>query len=199
MDPGTYLLRVSDALGCEKLDTVYILDATPFDVSLQRNILELDENSSGIINYNVISGQLKLIHFDPNENIVQENNGIRVTGVADQDYTLTFEDENGCIITKILQIRIKKNSEVYIPQIFSPNGDQVNDIWEPQIGSSLRFVSLIIFDRWGNQIHHSTTVPVWDGNTKNKPVNPGVYVYLISVQNAQGIVKEYYGDLTLIR
>ena len=199
LDPGTYLLRVSDALGCEKLDTVFILDATPFDVRLQKNIIELDENSSGIINYNVISGQLKLIHFDPNENIVQENNGIRVTGVADQDYTLTFEDENGCIITKILQIRIKKNSEVYIPQIFSPNGDQVNDIWEPQIGSSLRFVSLIIFDRWGNQIHHSTTVPGWDGNTKNKPVNPGVYVYLISVQNAQGIVKEYYGDLTLIR
>jgi len=142
---------------------------------------------------------LRLIRFDPDENISQENNSFIIIAKKDVDYKLSFEDENGCIIEKILRVRARRDDGIYFPTVFSPNNDQQNDIWGPVLGSSMTLKSISIFERWGNRLFYSDKSREWDGTSDGRLVNPGVYVYLIQVTDSEGKDRQYYGNLTLIR
>ncbi|HXR79367.1 MAG TPA: gliding motility-associated C-terminal domain-containing protein, partial [Saprospiraceae bacterium] len=97
------------------------------------------------------------------------------------------------------------NLDIYIPSVFSPNGDQVNDVFEVQTGQNLDVVSMscAIFDRWGNNVFNSREINfAWDGKYKGSYLQPGVYVYVVSVgYRVQGEIRssEFEGGLTLIR
>ena len=94
---------------------------------------------------------------------------------------------------------------VFIPNVISPNFDQVNDVftYSPSPGMSMLSNEVSIFDRWGNLVYFSTEIPSrWDGSSKDKPLNPGVFVYIIKLEyEFNGNVRErmYYGDVTIIR
>jgi len=95
--------------------------------------------------------------------------------------------------------------DIYIPSVFSPNGDQVNDVFEVQTGRNLDVVSMscVIFDRWGNHVFNSHEINfAWDGRYKGSYLQPGVYAYVISVgYRVQGEIRssKFEDRLTLIR
>lgn len=97
------------------------------------------------------------------------------------------------------------NHQVYIPNVFSPNGDRANDYFAVSIDSDMEISSMhcSIFDRWGNQVFQSRDVDFrWDGRFKNTELLPGVYVYLIQVEYMiqEGTRSQNYtGDVTLVR
>jgi gliding motility-associated-like protein len=94
------------------------------------------------------------------------------------------------------------NPNIYIPNVFSPNGDNVNEVWEVLIDSNIPItgISCSIFDRWGDQVYSSTDIPVvWDGNYGGKPMAPGVYAYVLRIQEESGRTRTVSGDITLIR
>jgi gliding motility-associated-like protein len=94
------------------------------------------------------------------------------------------------------------NPHIYVPNVFSPNGDQVNDRWEIHIDPDLQFTAINckIYDRWGDLVFSSTDIPVvWDGNFGGKEVAPGVFVYLVRIQDESGRTRTMSGDITLIR
>jgi len=74
--------------------------------------------------------------------------------------------------------------DIVVPNIFTPNGDGVNDILyivEPNNYNS--DVNLIIYNRWGNVVHKTDNVfgLFWDGTSSlGQPVSAGVYYYIIS-------------------
>ena len=94
---------------------------------------------------------------------------------------------------------------VYIPNVFSPNQDGINDVFTVFFGTDLNVVSMqgSIYDRWGNLVYVSEENPfAWDGMYGGQDVLPGVYIYVISIKtDVQGISQEhhYAGDVTLIR
>lgn len=72
--------------------------------------------------------------------------------------------------------------DVYVPNAFSPNGDNLNDrftIYFPEAICTLETYSIQIFDRWGELVHESTELEGWDGNLNGQPMDPAVFVYLI--------------------
>lgn len=87
---------------------------------------------------------------------------------------------------------------IYIPNVFSPNGDGVND--ELQVFSNDTFTSFIwrIWDRWGNLVF-STTDPAtsWNGMMGHRLAPLGVYVYSIRGRTAKGELNEQ-GTVTLV-
>ena len=95
--------------------------------------------------------------------------------------------------------------EIFIPTVFSPNSDNINDVFTVFFGSDLDItgVQCSVFDRWGNMVFRSEDFPFgWDGNFNGNAMSPGVYVYLIKVGfSTSGEEKEkvFYGDITLIR
>lgn len=79
--------------------------------------------------------------------------------------------------------------------IFSPNGDMINDTWSPSLHQTPIDYEIKIFDRWGTLVFQSTDVSAtWNGQFKGRALNTGVYIYNIKADNVQ-----YQGDITLIR
>jgi len=96
------------------------------------------------------------------------------------------------------------NCSVYIPNIFTPNSDGVNDIFQPLPASNLVKISSIeIYDRWGTLLFRSTPLENnrlhWDGRFKNKLVADGTYIYRIKyyLTNNMGELKIISGDITI--
>lgn len=70
---------------------------------------------------------------------------------------------------------IKLPIEIFIPNIFTPNEDGINDKFQPQI-SGLPDYTFTIYNRWGNKIYElNKDRPFWDG----KEANDGVYFYAL--------------------
>ncbi|MGB4848438.1 MAG: gliding motility-associated C-terminal domain-containing protein, partial [Saprospiraceae bacterium] len=105
----------------------------------------------------------------------------------------------------IPEVDCTKGDDIYIPNVFSPNGDGNNDVFSIFIGTDINVLSIdgSIFDRWGNMVFNSTIFPfAWDGHIKQDRMMPGVYVYsmhLIYELNGSTFVKDFKEDLTLIR
>jgi len=199
LNPGQYIATFIDAIGCEIKDTIIILPAAAFDVSVT-NLIEIDKGASVLVSYIANQGQIQNIRFDPNQDISKEGNALRIVGSQDRDYTITFIDSNGCEVIHQLQIRIIDHEEFFTPNLFSPNQDNVNDTWKPIIGTSLEVIQIAVYDRWGESVFSTSDRNTgWNGICHNKPCVPGVYVYMIQVKDKTGKTKTYSGDLTLVR
>jgi len=117
----------------------------------------------------------------------------------DGNYWASYRDLDGCIVTDTIAVRFGLKS--FIPNAFSPNGDNSNDCFTPFF-SHLDFVSyeFRIFDRLGNQVFTSNDPQVcWDGYSREKPCAEGIYVYALIFQTGECESTVLKGDLTLMR
>ncbi|GIV35681.1 MAG: hypothetical protein KatS3mg032_0060 [Cyclobacteriaceae bacterium] len=91
-------------------------------------------------------------------------------------YTLTVRDALGCV--RIAEVEIPVDTDIFIPNLFTPNGDGVNDVFF--IRNLPEGAVLVITNRWGNQVFKSSNYPVsatdpalWDGGNESD----GMYYY----------------------
>lgn len=95
------------------------------------------------------------------------------------------------------------NCEVKFPNAFTPDGDNLNDVFSPVVEETNCFdkYDLTIFNRWGNKVFTSTDPALgWDGKHDSKNANSDVYLYILKYQLAgDSEEKVENGDLTLIR
>ena len=83
------------------------------------------------------------------------------------------------------------NPNIFIPNVFSPNGIDSNNEFGPQTGSDsdIEIIEFSIYDRWGNLMHSSKQSNLnnisWDGRFNGSIVNPGVYVYKLDYRYLQ--------------
>jgi gliding motility-associated-like protein len=110
-------------------------------------------------------------------------------------------NQYGCRDTAYGEVVILGDFTIYVPNAFTPNGDGVNEYFFPQ-GIGITGLSMLIFDRWGQQVFAtgSMTNP-WDGtnNRDNSQCVQDVYVYLIRATDLHGRGHEFTGRVSLIR
>lgn len=102
---------------------------------------------------------------------------------------------------EIVAVFTDKLADIDFPTAFSPNGDDHNDVFRP-VGSALfaRDFDLSIWNRWGEEVFRSTDPTVgWDGTSRGKPAQTGVYAYLVTYKNLNNESKVLKGNLTLLR
>lgn len=78
---------------------------------------------------------------------------------------------------------------LFIPNVFTPNGDGINDYWRPHISSQITAYNLFIYNTNGVEVYSSTSPSdYWDGECNNEPCEDGQYNYSISLngQNSSG-------------
>ncbi len=122
-------------------------------------------------------------------------------------YQLTAKDPNGCDVSDLITISILvDNAEIFIPNAFSPNGDNINDIFQPifKFPNSTAIKEFRIYDRWGDQIYQRLDGAIgdifgWDGTANGDKMNPGVYIYWIQFAGEDNVIKVKTGDVTLVR
>jgi gliding motility-associated-like protein len=106
-----------------------------------------------------------------------------------------IETDTAIIDTAI--VHTKKSETFWMPNVFSPNGDSINDYVYPMSEIEILIPEMIIFDRWGaevwsrQQFNTNDEAAGWDGGS-----NPaGVYVWVLKIQGQM----MQFGDITLIR
>ncbi len=115
-------------------------------------------------------------------------------------------DTNGCAVEARLLLDDDTKPQVYIPNVFTPNGDGVNDLFTVYGNDDVeQILELRIFDRWGNFVFFKTDFPPneehygWDGKFRNSDMNPAVYAYWARVRFVDGTEGLHKGDITLVR
>lgn len=112
----------------------------------------------------------------------------------------------GCLALDSFWISLDDVDQFYIPNVFSPNGDGINDRLYLS-GSRLMMGSyqMMIYDRWGNILFDRSGLTIsepsdgWDGKFNNEPVQSGVFVCLIRMTDGEGKFITRAKDITLIR
>lgn len=121
-------------------------------------------------------------------------------------YQSRYQSVNGCDSLYVLLLQIRKRGDVFIPNVFTPNGDGVNDRFTvfstPEIKEIQR---LRLYDRWGQLLYELKNFPPndesygWDGNFRNQKSNPAVFVCTVEWIDSEGELHILSGDVTLIR
>lgn len=123
--------------------------------------------------------------------------------------TVSITDTSGCTASASIQVNVLEVADVYIPNVFLPNLDGINDFWKIYIGVGILGIDeLMVFDRWGSSVYQleAPLMPGdwnawqgWDGKIRGKNADPGVYVYYAKIKLTNGSTKLYKGDVTLVR
>ncbi len=122
-------------------------------------------------------------------------------------YKLEVENIYGCkgSDTIIYKIRCEEESQVFIPNAFSPDGDGVNDVFMLR-GKGLALVKFFrVFNRWGQLVFERSNFNAndpkdgWDGKVNGIPAAPEVYVYTAELACTGGDVYVRKGNVTLVR
>jgi gliding motility-associated-like protein len=111
------------------------------------------------------------------------------------EYTQEYWNEN-----TPLSITISE-SKLEMPNAFSPNGDDYNEIYKAKSGyQSLVEFHAYIFNRWGQKLFEWTDpADGWDGTYKGRKMPTGVYYCLVKAKGADGKLYNIKRDVNLIR
>jgi gliding motility-associated-like protein len=162
----------------------------------------------GEIEFEIINGKEPL-GVQWNQSV---NNIFQPTNLQAGLYKVSIIDADGCeIIEEIDLTPIDpncQNIEFYVPNIFSPNDDGINDYFQIFFNEETPVVnikSLFIFNRWGGTVYEKLNfLPkenerLWNGKVENEKSDTGVYVWQILVELEGGGTKVLAGDVALIR
>lgn len=91
--------------------------------------------------------------------------------------------------------------DVHVPNAFTPDGDELNEMFRPVINAgSIDAYELSVFDRWGAEVFRTTDPDKgWDGTVMGHPPVIGVYVWQLRLKPTMGAWGHYRGHVTLLR
>jgi gliding motility-associated-like protein len=121
-------------------------------------------------------------------------------------YTVTVYTDFGCKASDDVVVEVQcDNSQLYIPNTFTPNGDGENDVFYLR-GAGLSSVrSLRVYNRWGEVMFERSGFALndkgsgWDGTYKGKELPPDVYVYVVEALCSDQQPLLWKGDISLVR
>ena len=197
--PGIYPFTFTSAAGCDS-NVIYelIVDPLPIiNIIIDDNTLDLGE-STNIVAY---TGQPNTSYsWSPSDGLscVFCSNPIATPSQSGW-YYVTATNSNGCTSIDSVYIEVDPTSNIYVPNIFSPNEDGQNDIYKVR-GKGIDLFYLAIYNRWGQMVFESEDINRgWDGTKDGKLLNQGVFVYKLNITMKDGDIIQQTGNITLVR
>ncbi|MBX2929998.1 MAG: choice-of-anchor L domain-containing protein [Saprospiraceae bacterium] len=210
LQPGErYQLRIRDASGC-LYEQDWLMPA------LYRNMVELPatlrlrlgEDAELNPMLHIPQSLIAAVRWVPAEGLsCVDCLNPTLTALNSMTYTIRIIDVFGCTGEASVEVIVDPAADIFVPNAFSPNGDGNNDrlIVFANMLQVREIVSFQVFDRWGAQLFKATDIPPnedafgWDGTAKGRPLDPGVYVYVVQVELANGQLYSVSGEAVLLR
>lgn len=138
-----------------------------------------------------------------NDSIIPYTFGVnpQVPFTQSGDYTMLLHVENigNCVSEMSIDLCIQAPVTIFVPDIFSPNGDGINDVCYVR-GKGISKLSFIVYDRWGEKVFETSNPDIgWNGTFKSKDAETGVYVYYLNATMFDDSKIEQKGDISLVR
>ena len=204
---GPYTLYVQDTKGCIDSLDVILTDPPPIFVEAGED-QTINLGFSTDLNAQIIPPSLDpAINWVPAESLSCDD-CLDPTAMppVSTTYYIQITDDVGCVAIDSVTINVLPVRPIYVPNAFTPDFDGINDYFTAYGGpAALQIKTLRVFDRWGGLCFEGNNIPLgsdvegWDGTVAGKPMDTGVYVYMIEVEFIDGITGLYKGDVTLIR
>jgi gliding motility-associated-like protein len=114
-------------------------------------------------------------------------------------YVVTFMDlATSCMVLDSVTVTIF-NCNVFVPNVFSPNGDGINDKLYVR-SLCMKTMDFAVFDRFGNKVFETEDQnSPWDGTYHGKPMEIGTYMWYLSGLLSDGVHVSKSGNVTLVR
>ena len=199
LSQGLHSIALKDIDDCETESEITIsIDEAP-EVNI-REVTQNDGSKRLIIESDV---PLSNIHWTPPASVDCDD----CEDVLVLEYgaiSVFYEFGVGCVDTLNYSVFENVKEEIYFPNIFNTGG--INNTFYPQKsdGYLVKALSMSIFDRWGNKVFHNENFEIglkeegWNGKLNGNRLNPGVYVFTLQVEDANGNTKYFTGDVTLV-
>jgi gliding motility-associated-like protein len=196
---GTYTVTITDNNGCTSTSQVLITEIPPPVITTTPSPQTISQgqsvqlNASGAISYD----------WTPATGLSCTNCPTPTASpLVNTTYTVTGTDQNGCTATESIRVIIDYDcNELFIPTIFSPNGNGPEKNETVCIYSNcIAEMEFAIYSRWGQQIF-STNNPqqCWDGTFEGKELTTGAYTYRLFVKQLDGNTVRKSGTITLVK
>lgn len=214
---GDYFVTVTDANGCVALDTIAIsAPANPLTSTITKTDADCSQDITGTAQVVVDGGTPPYTYFWSNFTSTSD-----VSGLVAGNYSVVIEDDNGCSLIDTVVIlelaatpcgsgpgdTIRDTTKVivpwFIPNVFTPNGDGQNDIFEFFIREPA-VAEVYIFNRNGARVYYNPDQQPgqgWDGKANGNDVMEGTYVYMINIDFVDEGEEDrrLTGSITLLR
>jgi gliding motility-associated-like protein len=196
LSAGVYGLSIKDADGCTKTATVNINNYT-VPISVLACCDSVINKSGAAVHLSV--GNANSYLWSPSNSLSCDTcqNTIATPSVS-TEYYITVSNKDGCSSRDSVFIKVECG-EIFIPNAFSPNGDNTNDVLYVY-GGCIEALDFKIYDRWGNMVFE-TTDPAkgWNGKYNGQDMDSGIYDYTLVALQSNGNATDLKGNITLIR
>ena len=210
LPPANYSLTVQDSDGCDASEDTQIIDFQPFEIILNATAsAQLGTSIPLKAQVTLPQDAIASIVWSPTTGLsCADCLNPAATPAASATYLIEIVDTNGCSAQASIEISITNPTiDVFVPNVFSPNGDGINDLLVIFANSQLveRVEQFRIFNRWGGTVFEAFDFPPndfsygWDGKHKGELLDGAVFTWLAEVVFIDGSKRLLEGDVTLIR
>jgi gliding motility-associated-like protein len=201
---GTYSVTVTDDMSCNKA-SVAVVSASTLAITISPNVTI---NIGDTTQLSVAGGTT--LSWSP-------SNGLSCTNCRDP-LASPFETTTYCVVatdsicsdTACVTVTLSDSGgcgsvfipsgSVYTPNAFTPNHDNLNDVYKP-ISNCVHEYSFLIFNRWGEKIFEThTTEEGWNGYYKGRLCEPDVYIFMVNfIDDPKNNYHQYTGKVLLLK
>jgi gliding motility-associated-like protein len=202
-ETGEYTIVLQSALGCDSTVLLNLLvnNLPNIDAVADQPTVNIGEQ----VQLNVTTSETLSYNWTPAD-LVSNSEIQNPTAVLNEStwfYVTATNGQTQCRFTDSVFVELNELScskeNVFIPNAFTPNGDEVNDIFIPR-SVILKSMKLLVVDRWGHEVFESNDINVgWDGNYKGQPAQVDSYGYYFIGECSQGEKITIKGNVSLLR
>ena len=193
-ESGQYIVNVFDENGCQQKDTI---EVTVWELP---NVTASNDTTVSL-GYDVPlwAAGATFYNWSPETYLDNANveNPTSESPLETITYTVTGTDDNGCVNTADVIITVDPDYTLETVNLFTPNGDGVNDFWRIKNVNLYSDCVVKVFNRWGIEVYSSTAYQNdWDGTYKGEKLPEATYYYVVT---CDGTDKEYDGAISILR
>lgn len=203
--PGSYTLTVRDANGCTAAQSAVFVTPLIPEIELGPDLtVDLGEGTRLNLSFNVpldtfiwsVLPGLSCYDCPQPE----------ATPYHTTTYTLTVSAPGGCTDSDQVRVIVLDKRDVYVPNVFSPDDDGVNETFTVYGGPEVaRVRTFQVYSRWGELVFQREDLAPndeqsgWDGTFRGKPLPPGVYSWVAELEFLDEVSLKYEGSVTIVR
>ena len=209
LQAGVYPVVVQDVNGCESEKVAEVNAPEAVVVFLpELDSIRLGEVYQLKAQTNLLSEEIGAVGWTPTETLSCDTCLItEAMPFVTTTYQVTVIDTNGCSNLASITLLVDKRPHIFVPNVFSPNGDGNNDIFYifSDIKDEVTIKSLQIFSRWGEKVFEvydflpNDPAYGWNGLYRGRLLNPAVFVWYAEIEFIDGRVELFKGDVVLVR
>jgi gliding motility-associated-like protein len=199
---GNYSVNVVDNAGCTASGSFVVPVSGSLNVSLDPTVSNILQGESVPFTTTVVpSNPLYMFTWTPTTSLTCDDcANPTASPMETTTYIVTVTAPDGCVgsDTAIVNVEIVCG-EYFLPNIFSPNGDGLNDEL-CLLGNCITKLNLTIYGRWGEVVFETQDQGFcWDGTFKGQIMNTATFVYVLDLELINGDKIHDKGNLNLVR